>query len=103
MGAYQTVLNVYFLHFAIFLAIMLMPRHEFKEFEVMYVKSGIEFGQEAEQLTELLNKALWELAWYGHFLVGTLVLVGMYLKKVSFFISKLLCKGRHQNLPISKT
>ena len=74
MGAYQTVLNVYFLHFAIFLAIMLMPRHEFKEFEVMYVKSGIEFGQEAEQLTELLNKALWELAWYGHFLVGTFVI-----------------------------
>jgi hypothetical protein len=95
MGAYQTVLNVYFLHFAIFFAIMFMPKHKLKEFEIMYVKSGIEFNQEAEQLTILLNKALWELAWYGHFLVGTLVLFGTYLKKFSILISKILCKVRH--------
>jgi len=89
------VLNSAYLHFAFFIAIVLMPRHEEADFDQL--TQADEFGVTSAELVFQLNEALFQLAWYGHFVVGLLVLIGTHFKKLTWFTD--ICNKRQSKHP----
>ena len=95
MGAYQTVLNSGYLHLAFFVAILAMPKHTEADFDNLIETSNLQLYQEAPEVVVSLNKALFELAWYGHFVVGLLALVATHFKQVTCLF--LFCFATRKN------
>jgi hypothetical protein len=82
MGAYQTVLNSYYLHFAFFIAIMTMPRHRKEDYLKLLKTADLPGDEDAAELCLQLNKGMFELAVYCHLFVGSLIFFGTHQRRL---------------------
>ena len=106
MGAYQTVLNSTYLHFAFFIAIMTMPRHRKEDYLKLLKTADLPGDEDSAELCLQLNKGMFELAVYCHLFVGSLIFFGTHQRRLFHlwkeFIRKRGYCGERKNWKIKK-
>ncbi len=69
-----------------------MPKHRSKDFVKLLQIADLPGDEDAKELVELLNKGMFELAIYGHLVVGSLVLVGTHFRRISNLLKDFIRK-----------